>query len=82
MLGGWWHRECWLERAPARDLALRSARERVGRHQVLAEYLLGLERWGGLPPLVIGLPGANLVGHSFQVGVDNDRYRQHRPDRA
>jgi len=39
-----------------------SASARVGRHSTLAAYLLGSEQWGGLPPLVIGLPAANLVG--------------------
>jgi len=82
LLGGWWHRRCWLELAPARDQALRSERDHVQRHRALAEYLLTAEQVGGLPPLLVNLYGPKLVGYSFRDGVDNDRYRQHRPDRA
>jgi len=80
ILEGWWHRQCWLAGSQERQEALRLQREHVGRHRALAEYLLAQEQWGGLPAVLVG--GDLLVASSFEDAVDNDRYRQHRHDRA
>ncbi len=70
MMDCWWHRRCWIEGAPAREEALRSTREAVGRHRALAEYLLAQDEWGGLPALIVR---GNLVASAF----DNRGSRQH-----
>jgi hypothetical protein len=70
--GLWWHRGCWLARAPAREEALRSQREAVGRRLAVADYLLAQKEWGGLPAIVSGpILVPSYAGRGANVAADN-----------